>query len=418
MAKKKRRRPKGLGTIWQRGAWWIVQWRENSGKRKSAKFPDRDTAEKVLAKVLSDVALNRHGIETEKAPSPPLRDLAKVWLAARKTTHRSQDADAGRWQNHLEARFGKLRPDEVDQAAIRFAVEAWLAQGLTPSTCMRCVRLLSSFYSDLCERGLAKVNPAKGLPRATRRLLKSAHDPKTTPFVEKLSDVQRIYRVLPEPVNLAYAIGALAGLRVGELLALRWANVDLEHRRLVVSEQVQDGKVVRPKDLDTRVVPIVDSLVPVLKAAKLASGGAGLVVPPIRERGRCHLGPHTLSKSLREALAKVNDAGANLPTVNWYQATRHTFASQWVMAGGSIEKLKEAMGHSTVLVTERYAHLRGDAFTPADLGRMVVDLATETGKVLPMVHPSRSISHGGATEGESTETIALTSTGEIACDSR
>ncbi len=185
MARKaKRRRPRGMGTLWQRGEWWVVQWREK-GRRKHAKFPDRDTAEKVLAKILSDVALNRHGIETEKAPSPLLSVLAKPWLATRKSTHRSWDADAGRWKLHLAPRFGKREPDEVDQAAIRLAVETWLAEGLTPSTCMRCVCLLSSLYTDLCERGLAKANPAKGLPRATRRLLKSAHDPKTTPFVRE-----------------------------------------------------------------------------------------------------------------------------------------------------------------------------------------------------------------------------------------
>ncbi len=391
-----------MGTLWQRGDWWVVQWREK-GRRKHAKFPDRDTAEKVLAKILSDVALNRHGIETEKAPSPLLSVLAKPWLATRKSTHRSWDADAGRWKLHLAPRFGKREPDEVDQAAIRLAVETWLAEGLTPSTCMRCVCLLSSLYTDLCERGLAKANPAKGLPRATRRLLKSAHDPKTTPFVEKLADVQRIYRALPEPVNTAYAVGAMAGLRVGELLALRWVNVDLEHRRLVVSEQVQDGKVFRPKDLDSRVVPILDSLLPVLQAAKLASGGVGLVVPPMRSnKTRKHLGPHTLGKFLREALAELNKDGEALPAVNWYQATRHTFASQWVMAGGSIEKLREAMGHSTVLVTERYAHLRGDVFNAVDLGRMAVDFSAPAGKVLPLVQPG-AVSHPLATEAESTE---------------
>ena len=104
------------------------------------------------------------------------------------------------------------------------------------ATCKRLASLLSTIYTDLCERGLAKVNPAKGLPRATRDLLKPTHDPKTTPFVEKLMDVERIHRALPEPVNLAYALGALARLRTGEILALLWSSVDLEHRRIVVSE--------------------------------------------------------------------------------------------------------------------------------------------------------------------------------------
>lgn len=405
MARKpKLRRPKGMGTVYQRGPWWYARWREN-GARKHAKFPDEETARKVLSKILSDVAFNRHGIETEKAPPPPLAELAKDWIARRRTTHRSWGDDRSRWKTHCLKPFGKLRPDELDPAQIRAVAERMLTEGYTPATCHRVVALLSAFYTDLCERGLAKVNPAKGLPRATRRLLRSSHDPKTTPFVEKLADVERIYHALPEPVNLAYALGALAGLRVGETLALQWASVDLEHRRIVVSEQVQDGKVVRPKDLDSRVVPISDSLLPVLQAAKLKSGGAGLVVPPLRHKG-VHLCPHTLGKCFKEALAKLNTQGAGLPALGWYQATRHTFASQWVLSGGSIEKLRKAMGHCSVTVTERYAHLRGDIFTAADLARVSVDLSAPAGKVLPLAKPQgAAIGHRGATEPGQAERV-------------
>jgi hypothetical protein len=64
-----------------------------------------------------------------------------------------------------------------------------------------------------------------------------------------------------------------------------------------------------------------------------------------------------------------------LPRMTWYQATRHTFASQWVLAGHSIEKLREIMGHSTVQVTERYAHLSPDSFSDKDRGAINVSLA-------------------------------------------
>lgn len=50
-------------------------------------------------------------------------------------------------------------------------------------------------------------------------------DPRTTPFVERLEDVRRIDLALPEPLNVAYAIGELAGLRTGEVFALRWQHV-------------------------------------------------------------------------------------------------------------------------------------------------------------------------------------------------
>jgi len=41
--------------------------------------------------------------------------------------------------------------------------------------------------------------------------MRPTHDPRTTPFVEKLDDLRRIYLHLLEPLNVAYAIGALAG---------------------------------------------------------------------------------------------------------------------------------------------------------------------------------------------------------------
>jgi len=56
--------------------------------------------------------------------------------------------------------------------------------------------------------------------------------------------------------------------------------------------------------------------------------------------------------------------------MRWYEATRHTFGSQWVINGGSLETLREMMGHSSVTVTERYAHLIPGNYTEADRTRM------------------------------------------------
>jgi hypothetical protein len=70
--------------------------------------------------------------------------------------------------------------------------------------------------------------------------------------------------------------------------------------------------------------------------------------------------------------------------LTWYQATRHTFASHWVLSGGSLEKLANVMGHSSIVVTERYAHLRPDLFREEDHELLDVDLLKPAAKVLPM----------------------------------
>ena len=378
MPRKRRRRGNGLGSIRKRGTQWQVIWREN-GRRRYDHAPDMDTALKMLAVRASDLALGRVGVEPAKPDAPCLDKLAAAWIEGRKLTHRSWDDDAGRWRLHCAPRFGKLKPDELDQEAIYSAVRAWRAAKLSPATCRLLVRLLSSLYSHLCGRKLAKSNPAKGLPDETRRLIRPTHDPRLTPYLEQLSDVERVYKLLPEPTALAFAIGSMAGLRVGELLALRWANVDLERRRITVSEQMQGGVVLPPKDKDSRTVPIMDSLLPVLQAAKLASGGAVLVLRPMRGGSRRWFDPHTMAKHLQAALT-----AAGLPRMTWYCATRHTFASQWVKAGNSLSKLREAMGHSSVTTTERYAHLAGDIYSAAELGRVVVDFSAPAGKILPL----------------------------------
>jgi len=91
----------------------------------------------------------------------------------------------------------------------------------------------------------------------------------------------------------------------------------------------------------------------------LAQGRTGLPADPRR-------GPR-LGDLAPDFLARLG--------LGWYEATRHTFASQWVMAGGSIEKLKEILGHYSVVMTERYAHLKPELFTPKDMAVIDLDLA-------------------------------------------
>lgn len=118
-------------------------------------------------------------------------------------------------------------------------------------------------------------------------------------------------------------------------------------------------------------MPIQASLARLLSAWKTNTGGKGPVCPPLRQNGQ-HLDDAVMSRYLRDALEKLNLKKEGL---GWYQASRHTFASQFVLAGGSLETLRRILGHSTVLVAERYAHLQLNHFAEADLGRMTVDFS-------------------------------------------
>jgi integrase len=377
MARKRRKRANG--SIQQQGQGWRIRWREK-GRRRSATFPDKETAEKVLKRIIGDLAAGRGGLEVEKPAAPPLAKLAEDWLSRRQATHRAARDDRNRWAKHLKPLFGHLRPDEVDQAMIRRLVEAKLAEGLVSTTCKHLVRLVSTFFSDLVEQGHAKANPAKDLPKATRRLIRDAHDPTTTVFIEDQADIAKVYGELPQPFATIFITGALTGMRPGEIIALEWTDIDLAARRMLVQRQVRHGRLGPTKSGKPRIVPFGAELATILAEWKLASGGDGLLFKPLtawRQKSR-FIG----DKKVRAVLTDAFRACGLPAGLTWYGASRHTWASQLVKGGGSLAVAQQVLGHSSPLVTQRYAHLKPDHFQADDLLKLTVDLSRQGGDVI------------------------------------
>ena len=283
--------------------------------------------------------------------------------------------------------------------AIRRFVEAKLPE-LNPATIGHCIRMLSTFFTDLVERGLAEKNPVRAVPRSTRALYKPTTDPRSTPFIEKLDDVRRLFQALPAPINVAFGVGAFGGLRTGEVLGLGWQDIDLVSRRITVRQQVNEGELTTLKDDESRLVPIQDALLAILTEYEKTSGGEGLLFRPgwkgknggggTAKTKPVFMRSHTLHRHLKLAFK-----ACKLKPLTWYHSTRHTFASQWVIAGGSMEKLSVILGHSSVVVTQRYAHLRVDHFHEADYRMLAVDLAQKDAVVAQPV--SAPIGYAGAT---------------------
>lgn len=316
---------------------------------------------------------------------PTLNELAQTWLDSRLDMAVGYD-DRLRWNLHWKPIIGGLDPDELTVPILKRAIVGLRRKGLAKSTVGLCVRLLSNLYGELVEEGQAENNPCRLLSKKTRaQELRSDHDRQTVPFVRSPADITRIYQWLRGRYRTladAYAIGALAGLRTGEVRALRWDHVDMARRMIHVQQKVErprgrparalspDG-VSTPKDDDSRWVPISDALYPILEAAAAERGPIGLVCPPLMGaagRGR-FIGENTMGKMIAQALEELD-----IPAMTWYESTRHTFASQWILHGGSKEKLQEMLGHSSVTTTEEYAHLIPGRFTDADRARIEVTL--------------------------------------------
>jgi integrase len=344
------------------GGTWGFRIHENGRRPFKGGYRSQVEARRALAAALGEKALERTGVPRDPKSFPFLSELAKDWVARREHTHRSVSDDRGRWRLYLGPHFGKMRAPEVDTATIRAFVEARLRAGMNKTSIGLCVRCLSSFFSDLCERPRetgAESNPVAALPKSLRRLYRSEHDPRFTPYLKSLADVRRLYQALPKPVSIIYAIGVCAGLRTGEILALEWDALDLEEPRLDVRWQIQDGEKVTPKDREARILrgAFLRPLLPILKAWRLETGGRGLLFKPLRgaRLSASFLTPHRIYEPFHPALRELG-----LPSLEpkpFYQATRHSFASHWVRAGHPLGALAAVLGHSTTWVTEHYAHV-------------------------------------------------------------
>jgi integrase len=369
MPRSKRKRLYGTGDVYQRGSTWAVRWREGGQRRYKGGFPSREQAERVRKQIVANVLSGKVGFAEDPKDAPTVAELAATWLEERRSTHpRNAKKDEGRWKLHLGPTFGRMLPQAIDHEAIRRFIVRKRDEGLSTTTVRHVVHLFSAFLTRLVEQRDLLANPVHTMPKSTRQLMRVAQDAKATPYLKKLADVRRVFLALPDPINVAYALGAFAGLRTGEILALDWArDVNLEAGRLHLQLQVKDGKAMSLKDHESREVPILAPLRPVLASWHLKTGGKGLVIAPVHPtRGRQGKGEHNFTKphTLHKHLAAVLKASKLPGDLTWYRATRHTFASHFVLNGGSVALLSKILGHGSVQVTERYAHLAPSAFPP------------------------------------------------------
>ncbi len=155
-----------------------------------------------------------------------------------------------------------------------------------------------------------------------------------------------------EPDNFAFFQAALkTGARLGELCALRWQEVDLSRNQIAITRSVnREGKVTATKNWRNRHIPLTRSLQKTLSSLSQCSGNA-LVFPDDH-------GDFNNRDKLKRPLWRVCEA-AGLREVGFHDL-RHTFASHLAMKAVPMKTIQELLGHHSVSVTMKYAHLSPD----------------------------------------------------------
>ena len=164
-----------------------------------------------------------------------------------------------------------------------------------------------------------------------------------------LVEIRLLLEALPEPSRSIAGILVLTGLRVGELLALRWSDIDLTAKTLRVRQTVYNGVFDTPKTKrSNRVVPLSPLAVEFLERQKKGSGNA-LIFSSGTGGPLCRR--NLLNRQFKPTAEKLRQKG-----INWHWL-RYATASLLDAAGAPLGTVQTLLGHSSPEVTrEHYIH--------------------------------------------------------------
>ena len=267
-------------------------------------------------------------------------------------------------ENHIKPNIGDIPLEKLTTLDLQRLYKTLLAngrvdrleskgqpKGLSPKTVRNIHQILSSALKLAQEQRIILTNPAEGcaLPKVEHREMKTLPVEQLQSFLREAKD---------SGVFELYYLELATGLRRGELLGLKWEDIDLEHGDLRVRRQIAriNGKVVEAP-LKTRnayrTLPLAEDTISILNEQKKKVGSSPWVFPSATGGP---ISPDSVLHMLHRVLKR-----AGLPQVRFHDL-RHTFATLALQNGVDIKTVSGMLGHfSAGFTLDTYAHVTTSA---------------------------------------------------------
>ena len=246
-------------------------------------------------------------------------------------------------RNHLVPYLGKLPLAEITSARLEQYKATKLSEGLSPKSINNQVSVLHTCLTHGCDWGYLET-----IPRI--KWLKAP--PQKFKYFTKEEYRQLLQAAAKTTWHDMILCALHTGMRISELSALDWSDVNLQQQKITVRRAIVDGVFGSPKNNRIRHLPISNELYAVLSARTKKTGlvftNGGRPIPAVTSW---------------EALQAICEA-AGLQKVGWH-SLRHTFASVLVASGVPMRAVQMLLGHSSIQMTERYSHLAPSSFHEA-----------------------------------------------------
>jgi integrase len=332
--------------------------------------------------------------------------LADSWIANRIEQSRTPGAgyrpsSLAQWQSHvahMKACFENVKVSAIDAQSIERAIATWRlskeegGRGLSQRTVSKVLTTMSRIFKfGIRNRCGIEADPTKLIERVKETsgeqsetgeaLYTGLHEVTEKEVLTPQEAKQVVLAAQPGLYRTIIQTGIYTGARIGELLALRWADVDLDRNIVNIRRTVSTARVkgeatpekhrwFNPKTKKgSREIPIPAELVTSLGAWKEKCPKSRLDLVFCNEFGepcnRTGIGRYGLAPALEQA---------NIEKAVTPQGLRHTYASMLILLGRKIPEISRYLGHADVSITMRvYVHLLKEKKqdTMSDLERLI-----------------------------------------------
>jgi integrase len=373
-AKLKARRGNSEGSIYQAqdGTWRAVLTirRDPTTGKLKRKYLRAHTRQEAHERLLKEQGhhISRTMIEPESITVAEWLDLYWRDYSWPNKAPRKSDHDEKVYRLHAKPKLGHLRLQQVRREHIQRWYNGLIAGGRMESTAHKYFLCVSAAFTQAVKNELIVKNPCSGLVRAEQR----SHE---YDFLS-IAEAKHFFDTLgaDDPWAPVWAVALYAGLRRGEIIGLRWQDVDLEQGLIHVQQQIQylwldaEGRrtksrqaTIPPKSqAGNRIIPIAGEVIPLLRRQKVRQAEERLLYGHLYDDSR---GDLVFSRPGGQPLP---DNSVNVTLTQQLQATglprlrvhdlRHTYACILESLGTPITTIRHLLGHSDVRTTEQYLH--------------------------------------------------------------
>ncbi len=365
------------------GVYWVFI--NHQGKRKSRKIGSKKLAHEVADQVNAHLQLGMLDLnEKGSRDNPPnFNCYSQVWLKMIKSTRKASTHE--RYESILRRfivpEFGKGSISEISRADIRNFMLTLNEKGMSRASICLVRDVLSGIFGHALDDELLENNPVTGVLK--RLKLDRKKKIVVQPFTHKetIHFIKTCQEHFPE--YHAFFLTALrTGMRLGEILALQWDDIDFHGRFIRVHKGYRRGELGTTKTGKERRVDMSDQLVATLQALlaqrrrEALREGRGEVCPIVFNRDGKHMEQNFIRRIFARVLLKAGMRRMRLHDL------RHTYASQLLSNGQSPVYVQKQLGHSSISITvDVYGHL-----IPSNDRSAVNALDDDSA---PLLHPSK-----------------------------